>query len=307
MDRSAIEYLNYLENSDPFFYKNFNDFIVYASSLNKNLKDNEYKQLKESKDSDYKITLKDKKTTINIIKNFFYKISPNIIKQIDYDVANNNIVFLNRDQMGNSSSRITLSGDNYKIEILESSKIEESYLLVREYAHLFAGNLLDAEGYDRGLKKVYVEAITSLTEFALAKHLSTNKALKNDSINYINKKIYDSIYNMNDSYLTLTYLGYLLEGRGHDEIVRLLGSEEIVDKLDAIVRGKKPCNDYICTLGTMMAIKEADRTTNIFERINTFYIKAVSQDFKYFNDNMILDLDQKNAVNDIGIYLASNK
>ena len=86
-----------------------------------------------------------------------------------------------------------------------------------------------------------------------------------------------------------------------------LTNEEIVDKLDAIVRGKKPCNDYIFTLGTMMAIKEADRTTNIFERINTFYIKAVSQDFKYFNDNMILDLDQKNAVNDIGIYLASNK
>ena len=56
-----------------------------------------------------------------------------------------------------------------------------------------------------------------------------------------------------------------------------------------------------------MAIKEAIRTTNIFERINTFYIKAVSKDFKYFSDNMILDLDQINAVNDISIYLSSNK
>lgn len=303
MDRSAIEYLNYLENSDPFFYKNFKDFIVYASSLNKNLKDEEYNKLKESKNIDYKTTLKDKKTTINIIKNFFYKISPNIIKQIDFDVANNNIVFLNRDQMGNSSSRITLSGDNYKIEILESSKIEESYLLVREYARLFAGNLLDAEGYDKSLKKVFVETITSLTEFALAKHLSTNKALCKDSINYINRKIYDSIYNMNDSYLTLTYLGYLLEGMGHDEIVRLFGSEDIVDRLDKIVRNKRPCNDYIFTLGTMIALKEVNRVENIFEKINTYYIKAVSLDIKYFDENLYVDLDQNNTVNEISTYL----
>ena len=42
MDRSAIDYLNYLENSDPFFYKNFKDFIIYASGLNRHLLDEEY-------------------------------------------------------------------------------------------------------------------------------------------------------------------------------------------------------------------------------------------------------------------------
>ena len=72
MDRSAIEYLNYLENSDPFFYKNFKDFIVYASSLNKNLQDNEYKQLKDSKDSEFKIydsyKIRDKESRNEIIE-----------------------------------------------------------------------------------------------------------------------------------------------------------------------------------------------------------------------------------------------
>ncbi len=306
MDRSAIEYLNYIENSDPFFYKNFQNFIVYASSVNKNLKDSEYKLLKDSKDSNYIVTLKDKKTTINIVKNFFYKISPNIIKQIDQDIQNNNIVFLNKDQMGKSNSRIVVSGNNYKIEILDSSKIEESFYLAREYAHLFAGNLLDVEEYDRGLKKVFIEVIISMTEFALAKHLSTNKALVTDSKNYINKKIYDSIYNMNDSYMTLMYLGYLLEGKSHSEILKLFTSEDVIDKLDNNIRAKKPCNDYINTLGTLIALEKTNEIDDIFEVINTYYINATSKDIEYFKDNFKINLDNKKTVEEITKYLTNN-
>ena len=71
MNKKAIEYLDYLENSDPFFYENFKDFIAYANGLNKYLRDEEYDDLKEATEIDYKIALKDKKTSINIIKNFF--------------------------------------------------------------------------------------------------------------------------------------------------------------------------------------------------------------------------------------------
>lgn len=307
MDRSAIDYLNFLESNDSFFYKNFQDFIVYASGLNKNLKDEEYNDLKEAKNASYKVSLKDKKTSINIIKNFFYKISPNIIKQIDFDVENNNIVFLPKEEMGNVNSRIIVDGDNYKIEISDTSKIEESYLLVREYAHLFAGNILDGEGVERGLKKVYVEVLTSLTEFALAKHLSTNKALANDSRIYIYRKLYNSIYNMNDSYMTLMYLGYLLEGKSHEEIIKYLGGEDVVSKLDNIVKSKKPCNDYINTLGTMIALREANNTDNIFDKTNTYYIKSTSLDINYFIDNLKVNLDQKEAVEEITYYIRNSK
>lgn len=307
MDRSAIDYLNFLEDSDPYFYKNFKDFIIYASSLNKGLKDEEYNDLKNAKESNYKVSLKDKKTTINIIKNFFYKISPNIIRQIDFDVMNNNIVFLSKEEMGNYKSRITMQDGNYKIEIVNSSKIEECYLLVREYAHLFGGNILDAKNIDKGLRKVYVEIITSLTEFALAKHLENNNSLKNDSFNYIKRKLYDSIYNMNDSYMTLIYLGYLLEGKSKDEILKLIGNEEVIDKLEKIVSYKMPCNDYIDTLGTMFALKLANNTDNIFEKVNTFYIKASTIDINYFINNIKIELDYNDAVNEITYFIRKNK
>lgn len=307
MDRSAIDYLNFLESSDSFFYKNFNDFIVYASGLNKNLKDEDYKDLKDAKNSNYKITLKDKKTSINIVKNFFYKISPNIIKQIDFDIENGNIRFLSKEEMGDVHSRIIVDGDNYKIDICSTSKIDESYLLVREYAHLFAGNILDGEGVEKGLKKVYVEVLTSLTEFALAKHLSTNKALANDSRIYIFRKLYDSIYNMNDSYMTLMYLGYLLEGKEHEEIIKYLGGEEVVAKLDNIIKEKKPCNDYINTLGTMIALKEANNTADIYGKTNTYYIKSTSLDIGYFVNSLKISLDQKESVEEITYYIRNNK
>lgn len=307
MDRSAIDYLNYLENSDPFFYKNFKDFIIYASGLNKHLLDEEYMVLKESKKNDYKISLKDKQTTINIIKNFFYKISPNIIKQIDFDVNNKNIEFLPIFEFSNTYSRMIMSGGNYKIQIADTSKIDESFHLVREYAHLFAGNLLDAEGVDRGLKKVYVEVITSLTEFALAKHLSNNNALKNDSNNYINRKLYDAIYNMNDSYMTLIYLGYLLENKSHEEILDNLGSQEVINKLDNIIRSKKPCNDYVNTLGTTIALRIANSCDDLFDLVNTYYIKAASLDINYFVENVSIELDQEKAVNEITYYIRNNK
>ena len=307
MDRSAIDYLNYLENSDPFFYKNFKDFIIYASGLNKHLLDEEYMVLKESKKNDYKISLKDKQTTINIIKNFFYKISPNIIKQIDFDVNNKNIEFLPIFEFSNTYSRMIMSGGNYKIQIADTFKIDESFRLVREYAHLFAGNLLDAEGVDRGLKKVYVEVITSLTEFALAKHLSNNNVLKNDSNNYINRKLYDAIYNMNDSYMTLIYLGYLLENKSHEEILDNLGSQEVINKLDNIIRSKKPCNDYVNTLGTTIALRIANSCDDLFDLVNTYYIKAASLDINYFVENVSIELDQEKAVNEITYYIRNNK
>lgn len=307
MDRSAIDYLNYLEDSDPYFYHNFKEFIVYASGLNKGLKDEEYDDLKNSKESDYNVTLRDKRTTVNIVKNFFYKISPNIIRQIDFDMQNNNIVFLPKEQMGKVLSRITLKDGNYKIEVVDSSKIEESYLLVREYARLFSGNILDATEIDKGLRKVYLEVIISLTEFALAKHLATNKSLMNDSRNYINKKLYDSIYNMNDSYMTLIYLGYLLEGKTNEEIVRLLGKQEIVDKLSYIIKNKKPCNDYIYTLGTMFALRIANNCDNIYDVVNIFYIKASSMHYQYFLSNISLELNQNESVEEITYYIRNNK
>lgn len=306
MDRTAIEYLNYLENSDPFFFNNFNDFIVYASALNKNLGDEDYSLLKEGKDSNYIVSLKDKRTTINIIKNFFYKISPNIIKQIDIDNSLGNIHFVSRDSI-NSDSKISLDGNNYIIEIADSSKIDESYYLVREYAHLFVSSLLDAEAGDRGLKKVYIEMIISLTEFALAKHLSTNNALVKDSNNYIFKKLFDSIFKMNDSYLTLMYLGYLLENKSHDEIVRIIGSEEKVEELDNNIRSKKPCNDYIITLGTMLALKLANNTDNLFDLVNMCYIKAASKDLNYFTTNMPIVLDDNETVRELSSYIEKNK
>lgn len=307
MNRDAIDYLTYLESSDPFFYKNFKDFIIYASGLNKNLKDEEYNDLKESKEADYKISLKDKKTSVNIIKNFFYKISPSIIKQIDYDVTNGNILFLSKEKMGDVSSRIIVRDNNYKIEILDSNKIEESFLLAREYSQLFVGNLLDIDDYDRGLKRVYVEVIASLTEFALAKHLSFNTTLCKDSRNYINKKIYDSIYKMNDSYSTLTYLSYLLEEKSREEIVKLLGDEKTVDRLDKIVKNKKPCNDYINTLGTMIALKEANNCDNIYDMVNTYYIKATCNDFPFLEENIKVSLDQMETVDEITYYIRNNK
>ncbi len=303
MDRSAIDYLNYLENSDPFFYKNFKDFIVYASGLNKNLNDDDYYKLRDAKDGKYRVTLKDKKTAINIVKNFFYKISPNIIRQIDYDISAGKIVFLNKDQMGNQSSRIVYDRDNYRIEILESCKIEESYLLAREYARLFVSNISEVNGYDSGLKSVYIEVIISLTEFALAKHLSNNKVLYEDSNVYIRKKIYDSIYKMNDSYMTLIYLGYLLEGKEHDEISKVLGNADVVDKLNNIIRNKLPCADYINTLGTMLALKLVNKTSNIFELVNIYFVKATSRDFAFFVNSLPVLLNQNDSVNDIIQYL----
>jgi len=33
MDRSAIDYLLFLEKNDSFFYKNFKDFIVFATFI----------------------------------------------------------------------------------------------------------------------------------------------------------------------------------------------------------------------------------------------------------------------------------
>ena len=172
---------------------------------------------------------------------------------------------------------------------------------------MFSGNLLDAEGTDRGLKKVFVETIVSLTEFAFSKHLSTNKSLCNDSRIYMNRKLYDSIYNMNDSYMTLVYLGYLLEGKAQEEMVQLLGSEDILNRLDDIIRNKKPCNDYINTLGTMFALRIANNSEDIFDVVNTLYIKASSLDLNYFMENVSIVLDQVEAVNEITYYIRNNK
>lgn len=307
MDRSAIDYLLFLEKNDSFFYKNFKDFIVFASEVNKNLQDEEYIDLKNAKDNDYKVLLKDKRTSINIVKNFFYKVSPSIIKQIDYDVANENILFLPKNQFKDIKSRINVLDKSYKIEISESNKIEESFLLVREYTHLFVGNILEFTDIEEGLKKIYLESITSLCEFALAKHLSFNMTLAADSRMYIFKKIYDSIYKMNDSYLTLSYLGYLLEGKTHEDIVKYLGDEKIVNYLNKIVIEKKPCNDYINTLSVVMALKLTNNTDNIYNLLNKFYIKAAEKDVEYLKTNLIVNLDQKEAVNEITHYIRNNK
>lgn len=307
MNRDAIEYLKYIEDTDSFFYKNFQDYIVFANDINRKLKDEEYNDLKNATKSQYKIKLKDKRTSVNIIKNFFFKISPTIIKQIDYDVSNDNIIFKSKEEMDGSFSETIVNGDNYHIEIADSGKIEECFLLTREYAHLFVGNLMKAIGVEKGLKKVYTEAITSLTELALAKHLSTNPTLSNDSRIYIYKKIYNSIYDMNDSYLTLMYLGYLFENKSHSEMVKLLGSEEILDRLEKSVKEKKSLNDYIHNLGMMIAIKQANNTDDIYALVNTYYIKATSEDMNYIKNNLKIDLDSNQAVEEITHYIRNSK
>lgn len=304
MDRSAIDYLKYLESEDEYFYKNFKDFISYASGVNKNLKDEEYIQLKKAKDSNLKVTLKDKKTTINIVKNFFYKISPSIIRQIDFDVINGNIIFKQPEEMKGLSSRLYMENGNYKIEIASTNNIDESFALVREYANVYTGNLMNIEGIETGKKKVYIEVIASLTEFALAKHFSLNNALKNDSRTYILKKIYNSIYKMNDSYLTLTYLGLLLQNKSKEEIIRELGDEKIVSYLDKIIKNKKPCSDYINTLGTLTALKAANNTENIFVVVNDFFVKATTVGINYFR--MPILLNENEAVNEIAYYIKTS-
>ncbi|MBQ8132541.1 MAG: hypothetical protein IJ193_08630 [Bacilli bacterium] len=307
MNKKAIEYLDYLENSDPFFYENFKDFIAYANGLNKYLRDEEYDDLKEATEIDYKIALKDKKTSINIIKNFFYKISPNIIKQIDYDVENGNIVFLSKEEMGDVNSRVSVDGDNYRIEILESNKLDEVFLLVREYAYLFSGELLNLEGYEEGLKKVYVEMIMSLTEFALAKHLSTNNSLRRDSINYIYKKLYGTIYDMNESYLTLMYLGFLLEDKAEDEIKATLGDAEMVSHLDDIITNKKPCNSYIDTLGTMIALKAVNNNDDVFDLVNNLYITVSDGTLEDIQNEFPINLNEQEGVEEITYYIRNSK
>ncbi len=307
MNKKAIEYLDFLEVSDSFFYENFKDFIAYANGMNKYLRDEEYAELKEATETDLKIALKDKKTTINIIKNFFYKISPNIIKQIDYDVENENIVFLPKEEMGDVNSRVTVDGDNYRIEILETNKLDAAFLLVREYAYLFAGDLLDAKGFEDGLKKTYVEMVMSLTEFALAKHLSANPSLRRDSINYIYKKLYGTIYDVNETYLTLMYLGFLLEDKSEEEIKATLGDDEMVNHLDKIITEKKPCNTYIDTLGTMMALKAINDNEDAFDLVNNVYVEASDGLLNEIIAQFPLDLNEQAGVEEITKYIRNSK
>ena len=307
MNKKAIEYLDFLEENDSFFYENFKDFIAYANGMNKYLRDEEYADLKEATENDLKIALKDKKTTINIIKNFFYKVSPNIIKQIDYDVENENIVFLPKEEMGDVNSRVTVDGDNYKIEILETNKLDAAFLLVREYAYLFSSDLLTVDGYEDGLKKTYVEMVMSLTEFALAKHLSTNPSLRRDSVNYIFKKLYGTIYDVNESYLTLMYLGFLLENKTEEEIAKALGDSEMVAHLDQIISEKKPCNTYIDTLGTMMALKAINNNEDAFDLVNNTYITATEGAMDNLMAQFPIDLDEQAGVEEITKYIRNSK
>lgn len=306
MKNSAYEYLEFLEKEESYFYKNFKEFITYANGLNKNLEDSEYNELKDAVDREYKVSLKNRNTCINIIKNFFYKVSPNIIKQIDYDIDKNNIVFMNADEI-NEASRISVVGDSYKIEILETTKLDEVFALVREYAHLFSGSILDVSGYEKEYKSIYEEAITSLVEFALARHLMLNRTLRSDALTYIYRKIYNSIYNMNDSYLLLMYLGLLMEDRSDDEIVKALGSKEMVEKLDNIIKSKSPCTDYISNIGTMLAIKCANNTSNIFDEVNNAFIKATDMDLKYFEDILPFELNERVSAEEITYYIRNTK
>lgn len=307
MNKDAINYLKYIEDTDTFFYRNFQDYIVFANNINRKLKDEEYNDLKAATKATYKIKLKDKKTSVNIIKNFFFKVSPAIIKQIDFDLSNGSIVFKSKEEMGDSLSRIVVSGENYTIEILDSNKIEECFLLAREYGRLFVGNIMRSTKMEEGLKKVYMEAIISLTEFALAKHLSTNEALKNDSRNYIFSKIYHSIYNMNDSYLTLMYLGYLFENKSRNQIIKLLGNEETLNRLDRIIKEKRPCEDYVNNLGTMIAIKQANDTDDIYSLVGTYYIKSTANDFTFMKDLLVINLNSDEAVQEIEHYVRNSK
>lgn len=307
MNKDAINYLKYIEDTDSFFYRNFQDYIVFANDINRKLKDEEYHDLKAATKATYKIKLKDKKTSVNIIKNFFFKISPAIIKQIDFDLNNGSIVFKSKEEMGDALSRIVVSGENYTIEILDSSKIDECFLLAREYGRLFVGNIMRSTKMEEGLKKVYTEAIVSLTEFALAKHLSTNQTLKSDSRNYIFSKIYHSIYNMNDSYLTLMYLGYLFENKSREQIIKLLGNEATLNRLDKIVKEKKLCEDYVNNLGTSIAIKQANNTDDIYSLVASYYIKSTANDFDFMKDLLVINLNSNEAVQEIEHYVRNSK
>ena len=103
------------------------------------------------------------------------------------------------------------------------------------------------------------------------------------------------------------YLGFLLEGKSEEEIISSLGDAEMVAHLDEIISTQKPCNTYIDTVGTMMALKITNNQDNIFDLVNHIYIMCSNNSIDELIDQYPIDLEEKEDTDEITYYIRNSK